>query len=285
MPQSSVTRAMLWMVGWLAATFAMTISARELAHDVPVFVIMILRSVMAVIMLAPFIALNGGLKGRLSQFRLHLVRNFIHYAAQYAWFSALALIAMGQVVAIEFTMPMWIAILAALFLGERLTGPRIFAVILGFAGILFIVKPGVVPVETGHIVALLAALGFAAAITLTKFITRADSPLTVIFLMFAIQTVIGAVPAWVYWQWPQPQNWVWVVAIGITGTFSHFCLAKAVSLADATLVMPLDFLRVPLTALAGYWLFAERFDATAVVGAVLILGANAINLFGARRAL
>lgn len=274
---------MLWMAGWLCTTFAMTIAGRELAHDVPVFVIMMLRALMAVVLLTPIVALNGGFAGRFGNIRLHLIRNFIHYGAQYAWFSALALIAMGQVVAIEFTTPIWIAILAALFLGERLTGAKIIAIMLGIAGILFIVKPGVVPLETGHIVALLAALGFAASIALTKFITRTDSPLTVIFFMFAIQCVIGAVPAWLVWQWPEPGNWIWVLAVGVTGTLSHFCLTKSISLADATLVVPLDFLRVPLTALAGYWLFSEGFDAYAVAGAILILGANAINLFAAKR--
>src|SRR5690348_4531754 len=112
---------MPWMAGWLATTLAVTVAGRQLSHDLPVFVTMIMRSLIAVAMLTPLVALNGGLTGRLGNMRLHLVRNVIHYGAQYAWFSALALITLGQVVAIEFTTPIWLAVLAALFLGERLT--------------------------------------------------------------------------------------------------------------------------------------------------------------------
>ena len=121
-------------------------------------------------------------------------------------------------------------------------------------------RPGASAIDLGHLTALYAALGFAVAITLTKYLTRTDSALTVIFMMFAIQTIIGAIPAWYVWQWPDPEIGCWVAVVALAGTFSHFCLAKAMSLADATVVLPMDFLRVPLTALLGYWLYAEGFD-------------------------
>jgi drug/metabolite transporter (DMT)-like permease len=145
-----------------------------------------------------------------------------------------------------------------------------------------IVKPGSSAIDIGHLVALMAAIGFAVSISLTKVITRKDSALTVIFLMFLIQSVIGAVPAWYTWKWPEPHNWVWVLIVGFAGTFSHYCLSKAISLADITIVTPMDFLRVPLTALIGYWLYSEGFDLVSVIGAVLILAANMLNLLKAR---
>ena len=270
------------MAGWLSATLAMTVAARELGHDVPIFVMMLFRSLIATVILAPIVLAKGEIGARLGQFPLHVVRNAIHYAAQYAWFSALLLIPLAHVISIEFTMPMWVAILAALFLGERLTRAKLFAVALGLAGIVVIVRPGVAAAGTGHVYALLAAVGFGCSVTLTKFLTRRDSPLTVIFLMFAIQSVIGALPAYANWTWPQGQDWLWVAVIGIVGTFSHFCLSKALSLADATLVMPIDLLRVPLSALAGWWLYSEGFDLYSIAGALLILAANTINLLQAR---
>lgn len=271
------------MTGWLLNTLALTIAGRELGHDIPVFVIMIFRSLIAMAILTPIVLYEGNVRARFGNLRLNIVRNLVHYGAQYAWFTALLLIPLAQVVSIEFTMPIWGALIAFLFLGEKLTRFKLAAIALGFLGILMIVKPGTALIDEGHGVALLAAIGFAISIALTKVITRKDSALTVIFLMFAIQTVIGAVPAWYAWEWPEPQNWIWVAVVGLTGTFSHYCLSKAISLADTTIVTPMDFLRVPLTALAGYWLYREGFDLTSIIGTLLILGANTLNLFKAKQ--
>jgi drug/metabolite transporter (DMT)-like permease len=273
----------MWMGGWLLNTLALTIAGRELGHDIPVFVIMIFRSLIALAILTPIVLYHGGLRRRFANLRLNIVRNIVHYGAQYSWFVALTLIPLAQVVSIEFTMPIWGALIATLFLGEKITPFKITAIALGFLGILFIVKPGTSHIYEGHLVALLAAIGFAIAVALTKVITRTDSALTVIFLMFLIQTVIGAVPAYLIWKWPEPQNWIWVAVVGLAGTVSHYCLSKAISLADMTLVTPIDFLRVPLTALAGYWLYREGFDLYSIIGTFLILGANSLNLFKARQ--
>ena len=270
------------MAGWLVTTLAMTIAGRELARDVSVFELMLLRSLIATLILTPIVIMNGGLANRLSQWPLHLIRNVLHYGGQYAWFTALTLIPLAEVIAIEFTMPLWIAILAVAFLGERMQGFKIAALVIGFAGVLMIVKPGG-EVGLGHPIALSAALLFACTVSLTKFITRRDSALTVIFMMFAIQTLIGVVPAYLTWSWPQPQNWIWVAVVGIAGTVSHYCLSRAISLADATVVMPMDFLRLPLTALAGLLFYHEGIDIWSVVGAILILTANTINLLKAQR--
>ncbi len=181
------------MAGWLTATLGMTIAGRELAQDISVFQIMLLRSGIATLILLPFVLLNGGFRDRVSQLKLHLARNVIHYGGQYAWFSALLLIPLAEVIAIEFTMPLWIAILAVAFLGERMYGFKIAALVLGFGGVLMIVRPGL-EFNPGHLVALTAALLFAGSVTLTKFITRRDTALTVIFMMFAMQSVMGAIP-------------------------------------------------------------------------------------------
>jgi drug/metabolite transporter (DMT)-like permease len=271
------------MEGWLSNTLALTVAGRELGHDIPVFVTMIFRSLTALAILTPIVLYHGELVQRFANLRLNLARNFVHYGAQYAWFMALTPIPLAQVVSIEFTMPIWGAVIAALFLGEKLTGFRLMAIVLGFLGILLIVKPGTSHIEQGHIVALAAALGFAVSVAMTKVITRTDSALTVIFLMFLIQTVIGAVPAFLTWKWPEPHNWIWVAVVALAGTFSHYCLSKAISLADMTIVTPMDFLRVPLTVLAGYWLYREGFDMYSIMGTLLILGANTLNLIKARQ--
>ncbi|WP_421695604.1 DMT family transporter [Aestuariivirga sp.] len=283
MAQQKVGQAAVWMAGWLTATLGMTIAGRQLAQEVSVFEVMLLRSGIASLILIPIVMLNGGLRGRLSQLKLHLIRNSVHYVGQYAWFSALLLIPLAEVIAIEFTMPLWIAILATAFLGERLYGYKVAALIVGFGGVLMIVRPGLT-LNVGHMVALAAAVLFAVSVTLTKYITRRDSALTVIFFMFTMQSVMGAVPAWLTWVWPSPHNWPWVAVVALAGTSSHYCLSKAISLADATVVMPMDFLRLPLSALAGYLIYAEGIDAWSMVGGALILAANTINIVKATRA-
>ena len=283
MVQQSTAGAALWMGGWLVNTLALTVAGRELGHDIPVFVIMIFRSLTALAILTPIVLYHGGLGARFGNLRLNIARNIIHYCAQYSWFVALSLIPLAQVVAIEFTMPIWGAVIAALFLDERLTRFKLMAIALGFVGIVFIVKPGTAQIDEGHLVALLAAMGFAISIAMTKVITRTDSALTVIFLMFLIQTVIGAVPAFLTWKWPEPHNWIWVAVVALAGTCSHYCLSKAISLADTTIVTPMDFLRVPLTVLVGYWIYREGFDLYSIFGTLLILGANTLNLVKARQ--
>ncbi len=280
-PQS-VRQAAIWMAGWLLATTGMTVAGRELAREVSVFELMLLRSLFATAVLTPIVLLNGGFAGRFTQLRLHGLRNAIHYSAQYLWFSALLLIPLAEVIAIEFTMPLWIAVLALPFLGERLSPPKIAALFLGFAGVVLIAKPFGASLAAGHAVALGAALLFAGSVTLTKYITRRDSPLTVIFLMFAMQSVIGLGPALATWSWPSAHGWLFAAVVASAGTVSHYCLSKAISLADATVVMPMDFLRLPLTALLGYLLYAEGLDGWSLAGGLLIITANTLNLFAAR---
>jgi drug/metabolite transporter (DMT)-like permease len=282
-PQS-VRQAAMWMAGWLTATAGMTVAGRELARDISVFQLMLLRSLVATAILTPLVLLNGGFTGRLGQWRLHIARNIIHYGGQYLWFSALLLIPLAEVIAIEFTMPLWIAVLAVPFLGERLSPPKLAALALGFAGVALIAKPFGASLGPGHPVALAAALLFAGSVTLTKYITRRDSALTVIFLMFAIQSVIGLGPALATWRWPAAHSWLYVAVVASAGTVSHYCLSKAISLADATVVMPMDFLRLPITALLGFMIYQEGLDSWSLLGGLLILAANILNLRKARTA-
>jgi drug/metabolite transporter (DMT)-like permease len=203
----------------------------------------------------------------------------VHYAAQYGWLAALALIPLAHVVALEFTMPIWTALLANAFLRERLDARKIIAIALGTAGVVIIVRPADGAVfSLGHVIALAAAVGFAISVTMVKSLTRTDTATQLMFWMLVLQSVIGVVPAIAHWQTPVGMQWVWILVVGICGTCSHYCTARAMALAEATVVVPMDFLRLPLTALAGWALYAERFDLATMIGAAMILSGNAINL-------
>ncbi len=275
----SKPRAALWMSGWLVMLLTITIAGREGLRDLNVFQVTELRSVLAFCILFPIVHFNGGLAAmKTARLGAHVTRNLVHYGAQVGWFFALTLIPIGQVVAIEFTMPVWTAILAVVLLGERMTIWKIAAIVLGVVGVLVIVRPATGAVQPGQLIALAAAVGFGISIALVKSLTRTESTLAIIFWMQVIQSAAGFVPALLVWTWPPAHAWGWVFAIALCGTFSHFCMARAMLYADATIVVPMDFLRVPLTATLGWLLYSERLDLFTILGAAMILLGNLLNL-------
>jgi drug/metabolite transporter (DMT)-like permease len=275
----SPRKAAAWMTGWLSAMVVMAVAGREATRSLHVFQIMEMRSVLGFAMLWPLIHAAGGLGAvRTRRLGQQVARNAVHYAAQFGWFFALTLIPIAQVVAIEFTMPIWTALLAVFFLGERLGTARIAAVALGLVGVAVIVRPGLAHVDPGQLIALAAAVGFAVSMILVKSLTATESTVSIIFWMLVVQSVIGIVPAAVVWRTPQAAVWPWILVIALCGTYSHFCMTQALRHAEATMIVPMDFLRVPLTAVAGWLVFGERIDAFTVAGAALILVANLLNL-------
>lgn len=270
------------MAGWLSAMLLMAIAGREATRAVDVFQILEMRSVLGLVMLYPLIHRGGGFAAlKTARPWQQVVRNLAHYGATFSWFVALTLIPLAQVISIEFTMPIWTAILAVAFLGERMGLWKNLAVVLGVVGVVVIVRPGANEIVPGQLIALAAAVGFAISVTLVKSLTRTDSVVTILFWMLVIQSVIGLVPAIAVWQWPSAVVWGWLVVIAFLGIYSHYCLTRAMQHADATVVVPMDFLRVPLTALAGWIIYGERLDTFTVLGAALILAGNLLNLKGA----
>jgi drug/metabolite transporter (DMT)-like permease len=275
----SKTKAALWMAGWLGLMLIIAIAGREAMREMNVFQLMEARSVLGFAMLYPLIRANGGFSiVKTARLHQHIARNLIHYGAQLGWFFALTLIPIGQVVAIEFTMPIWTAILAASFLGERMTVWKVAAIVLGIIGVIMIVRPATGEVNPGQLIALAAAVGFGISIAMVKSLTRTEQTLAILFWMLVVQSVAGLLPSLYVWAWPPAHIWGWVVVIAFCGTFSHYCMARAMLYADATVVVPMDFLRVPLTATAGWLLYSERLDLFTVLGAALILIGNLLNL-------
>ncbi|MFB9264535.1 DMT family transporter [Bradyrhizobium erythrophlei] len=275
----SKTRAALWMAGWLALMLIVAVAGREATREVNVFELMEVRAVLGFVMLYPLIHFSGGFAAmKTARVHVHIGRNLIHYTAQLGWFYALTLIPISQVVAIEFTMPIWTALVAASFLGERLSLQKITAIVLGLVGVVVIVRPATGELNPGQLIALGAALGFGVSIAIVKSLTRTEQTLAIIFWMLVVQSAASFVPALYVWTWPPLQTWFWLIVIAFCGTFSHYCMTRAMLHADATVVVPMDFLRVPLTAIIAWLIYAERLDIYTALGAVLILSGNLLNL-------
>jgi drug/metabolite transporter (DMT)-like permease len=271
--------AALWMGGWLCLMLMVTVAGREALREINVFQVMELRSLIGFVLLYPLIRRNGGFAAmKTSRPVQHIGRNLIHYGAQLGWFFALTLIPLGQLVSIEFTMPIWTAILAASFLGERITIWKVTAIVLGIIGVIVIVRPATGEINQGQLIALAAAVGFGVSVAMMKSLTRTEKTAAIIFWMLVVQSAAGLLPALYVWKWPSAHSWGWITVIAFCGTFSHYCMARAMLHADATVVLPMDFLRVPLTATLGWLLYSERLDMLTVLGAMLILTGNLLNL-------
>jgi len=188
---------------------------------------------------------------------------------------------LAQVIALEFSSPVWVALAAPFFLKERLTGVRMLAALLGFVGILIVARPEVTRLDPGIIAALLAAVGFAGSAVFTKMLTRDQSVTCIMFWLTGMQLVFGLICAGYDGDITVPSEplWPWMVLVGLAGLLAHFCLTTALSLAPATIVIPFDFLRLPVIAILGMVLYGEALEIWVLVGAVVIFGANYINIW------
>ncbi len=266
--------AVLWMVGTLLSFTLMAIAVRELAGAIHAFEIQFFRSVGALIILAPFALAKGRASLKTQQPALQVFRNIVHFAAQLGWITGVILLPLSEVFAIEFTTPVWATLIAAVVLSERLNRGRIAAVVLGFLGILVILRPGVAAIEPGTLAVLGAAVGFAITLVSTKALTRTDSAMTILLYMSLLQFPLGAVLAATAWTTPNLLQLFWLLVIGAVGLSAHYCTARALALADATVVVPMDFMRLPLIVLVGFVLYAESADPLVLLGALMIFAGN-----------
>lgn len=290
-PPTDILRATVWMMGALAAFTIMAIAARELTLEMSVVQALFFRSVICVIILLPIAAFGGGgLFKRVATGRpgLHLSRNVVHYFGQLGWVYGISLLPLAAVFSIEFTVPIWTAILAAIFLGERFTRWRVIGVVLGFVGILVIVRPGPGMLEAadstiGTAAVMAAAVLYAGTFVFTRLMARTESPFAIIFWMNLIQLLLGVGPALWYWETPSLEVMPWIALIGLGGLCSHWCVAHAMRHADAAVVAPMDFIRLPLITVIGWLVYAEPWNPFVLIGGVIIFSGNMINLWGERR--
>jgi drug/metabolite transporter (DMT)-like permease len=280
-PASNLPVAALWMGGAIVSFSTMAVAGRKVSVELDTFELMTYRSIISIAL----VLVIGGIAGTLNQintknFGLHAIRNLSHFAGQNLWFAAITMIPLAQVVALEFTSPIWVALLAPFFLAERLTPLRILVALLGFVGVLIVARPDLSNLEIGSVLAAGSAIGFAGSAIATKILTRHHSITCILFWLAMMQACFGIITAG--WDgdvaWPSAQVIPWVIVVSCTGLGAHFCLTTALSHAPAVIVMPMDFARLPLVALLGIFIFGEGFDPWVLVGASIIFGANYLNI-------
>lgn len=281
-----VFTAALWMIGAIASFSTMAVAGREVAVELDTFEIMMYRSLFGVVIVAGIGALAGTLHQINTQnMGLHAMRNLAHFTGQNLWFYAVTVIPLAQVFALEFTSPLWVIVLSPLILGERLTPMRAFAAIMGFIGILIVARPDIAGINSGVITAASSAIFFALTMMFTKRLTRSQSITCILFYLTTMQLVFGVVMAGYDGDIAVPTATAlpFVLLIGAAGLLAHFCITNALALAPATVVVPIDFIRLPAIAIIGMLLYGEALDIWVFAGAAIIFTGNYLNIWSETR--
>jgi drug/metabolite transporter (DMT)-like permease len=279
--RADLLRVVLWMTGALVCFSGMAVSIRTLAATLNIFEILSIRNGSGLLILLGLLVARPGLRHGLAprNMRLHVLRNTVHFAGQSLWAQALLVLPLATVFTLEFTMPAWTVLFATAWLGERLTVSRIGTIVLGFLGVLVIVRPGLRSFEPAALLVLAAAVGFAVTMVTTKKLTADGSTFAILFWMNLMQlplALLGSDP----WFGLKLHGWQFlaVIGVGVSGILSHFCFSNAFRSGDAILVVPLDFLRIPLIAMVGAAFYGEPLNIVVFVGAALIVSGVLWNL-------
>ena len=278
MSKNPASIAALWMLGTLVSFMAMAIGGRELSDELSTFQILFFRSVIGLLVICCLLHRSGWHQIRTPVISIHSLRNLAHFGGQFGWFYGLAFIPLAEVFAIEFTVPVWTAVLALFILGERLTVPRLIAIGLGIAGMLIILRPGLEVMKPASLAVLGGAICYAVAHTMTKKLAHIDSPLCILFYMTVIQLPLGLIPALYDWRTPSFDAWPWILVVGVTAMSAHYCITRAMQLIDATVVIPMDFLRLPLIAGVGFLLYGEPMEWAVLIGALVMFTGNYVSI-------
>ncbi len=278
---NTTLQAALWMIGAITSFTLMAIAGRTVSTELDTFEIMFFRSLTGIVIVVGVGWYLGTLKevGR-DRLGLHALRNIFHFTGQNLWFYAITMIPLAQVFALEFTTPIWVILLSPLILRERLTAVGLISAGIGFIGILIVARPSPDSIDAGLIAAASCAVFFALTAILTRKLTRTESITSILFYLTTMQAVFGLISAGYDGDLALPSlaNVPWVILIGCAGLMAHFCLTNALKIAPASVVMPIDFVRLPTIAVVGMLLYGEPLEIVVFIGAALIFAANYMNI-------
>lgn len=279
-------RAAFWMLGAIVSFTAMALAGRELGAHHDTFEIMLYRSLVGLIIVVAV----AGYFGTLNQVNrdalgLHMIRNLAHFTGQNLWFYAVTVAPLALVFALEFTTPLWVILLSAVLLGERLTLWRALAALIGFAGILIVARPGMTPIDLGMLMAAASAIFFGLTFIFTKKLTKRQSVTGIMFYLTLLQLFFGVIAAGYDGAiaLPTTTSAPMLVVVGLCGLMAHFCIANALNIAPAAVVAPFDFARLPVIAIIAMLVYGEALDVWVFVGAVVIFVGNYLNIWAEAR--
>jgi drug/metabolite transporter (DMT)-like permease len=284
MALSGPVRGAMWMIGAAMSLVAMAILVRALTPKFSVLELIFLRNVVVVILMTPWIMRTGLGALRTTRITGHGLRNAFLYSGNVAWFFGVTMVSLADLAALQFTMPLFTIVMAAVVLREKIGVHRWTATAVGFGGALVILRPGIIEFDLGAIVVLAAAFLYSVAYIITKKLSDTESGNVVVFYMSVFIVAFSFIPAMFVWRTPDWSDALPLIALGIFGYSTHYCVTRAMAAADASYVAPFDFLRLPVSAIFGYFLFQEVSDLWMWVGAAIIFWAAYYNTWMEKRA-
>ena len=282
-PYSNNLKGVLWGLGMMAGLGGVSVAIRALKPDIALQELLFFRAFIGLIAISIFMLPRGWRSLIPRRPGLQIVRNLFHMSAQYCVFFAIAIIPLAEVTAIEFTVPLITCLMAAPLLKEKIGRTRWIGMIVGFIGILFVVRPVFVEVPPAMLIAIFGAVLFSFNTILVKILSQVEEAGTMVFVMNVIQTLVLLGPAYYVWTTPELHHLPWLLMLGLSGILAHYCLSRALAIADTSVVLPLDFIRLPFIALIAYTVWGETFSPWSALGAVIIIGSSYFAIMKVRR--
>lgn len=284
-PVTGAVRGALWMAAASLGFVGVVVFARLLTRSMPPIEIVFWRSLVGVVIAVPMVVQAGPMVLRTRRLPMHLLRAGFAILAMFTYFWAVATLPIATATALLFLIPIYTTVLAGLVLGETVGRARWIATLVGFLGALVIIRPGFVPFTLPLFLMIVSSLSYAGAWASVKVLTRTDAPAVTVFYLNILVVPLTLIPSLFVWVTPGWAELPALVGLGVSGWSAHFCQARAFAAADASALMPYDFLRLPLVAWLGWVLFTESISVWVWLGAAIIFAsAWAITVFEARRA-
>jgi drug/metabolite transporter (DMT)-like permease len=252
----------------------MAVTIRLASTTLSTFEIAFFRNLFGLLALLPLLRYSASGVFRTRQLPRYFVRSAIGIGSMLCGFWAIGHLPMAQAISLSYSTPLFVTIAAVIWLGEVVRRRRWTAVILGFIGVLVIVRPGTEGFSAGSLVAIAAAVLSSVVAIQIKQLSRVDPPDTIVFYTYAFWVPLSFVPALFAWQWPQGIEWLWLVAIGVFGTGGQLFWTRALKLGEVSALTPISFMQLPLVTGLAWLLFDEGVSHWTVAGALIIFGAN-----------
>ena len=266
-----MVRVACWMLLACLCFSVMNGITRHLGGLIEPIVVVFFRCLFGLVAMAPFLLRSGLSSLQTENPGLHVIRGFVAVIAMGCWFYGLKLMPLAEAVALSFTTPLFSSIAAVILLGEVMRRRRWTATVVGFIGTIIVLRPGLSEFTTGSFLILAAALLMAINQVMVKYLTGKDHPNAIVFWLVFLVLPLSFAPAAVFWQTPVGTEWIWLVSLGMIATLGHQSMVRGFALADATAVVPFDFMRLPFVALIGFLAFGEKPDMWTWLGAAVIV--------------
>lgn len=273
-PANTVSRAVLFMTASTLMFGTMAAVIRLASEQLHPFEIAFFRNFFGFVFALPLLLRHGPSLFKTTKLPLYLLRCAIGMFGMLAGFWAIVNLPLAQAIALSYSTPLFVTIGAVLVLNEVVRARRWTAVLIGFLGVIVIVRPGGDGFSAASLVAVFGAVMSASTAISIKFLSRTEKPDAIVLLTTLIWVPMSLLPAWFVWETPRGIIWLWIVLAGFFGTAGHMLWTRALKLADASLLTPISFLQVLVVSVYGYALFGEVLDRWIVVGAGIIFASN-----------